>query len=239
MTPLSYHVYSVSGSSSQQCPGIPLKASCLILSILFLYKKLFEAAVIKVPINQYRTHMTFSHKIQAKTFYMAWHVIKYARYVTLMCQSKESNKRDLGRVVINISVHLVLIYTLAFSNVLLVLALSFMVHGTSYCKCSYALCQMRTFLLFRIWTHPLQMREYLLRYAGTDRNKQSHYICKFEFEYSEFFIIWRLISFGSCFHNVNIQKYVKNLSISLEKVLKYVETFCQSNWKYFVQNSSK
>ena len=35
----------------------------------------------------------------------------------LMCQTKESNKRAPGRVVIYISVHLVLIYTLAFSNV--------------------------------------------------------------------------------------------------------------------------
>ena len=42
-----------------------------------------------------------------------------------MCQGMESNRRAPGRVVI---VHLVLIYTLAFSNVLLVLALNFMVH---------------------------------------------------------------------------------------------------------------
>ena len=33
----------------------------------------------------------------------------------------------------------------------------------------------RTFILFTIWTHPLQMREYPLRYAGTDRIKKSHY----------------------------------------------------------------
>ena len=29
--------------------------------------------------------------------------------------------------------------------------------------------------LFKISTHPLLMREYLLRYAGTDRIKKSHY----------------------------------------------------------------
>ena len=69
----------------------------------------------------------------------------------------------------------ILIYTLAFSNVLLVLALNFMVHKSSCCKCSLAWCQVRTFLLFTIWTHPLQMREYPLRYAGTDRIKKSHY----------------------------------------------------------------
>ena len=56
----------------------------------------------------------------------------------MMCQTKESNKRAPGRVVINTSVHLVLISTLAFSNVLLVLALNFMVLRSSYCKCSLA-----------------------------------------------------------------------------------------------------
>ena len=92
-----------------------------------------------------------------------------------MCQIKESNKPAPGRVVVYIKVHIVLIYTLAFSNVLLVLALNFMVHKSSYSKCSLAWCQVRTFLLFTIWLHPLQMREYSLRYAGTDRIKKSHY----------------------------------------------------------------
>ena len=45
----------------------------------------------------------------------------------MMRQTKESNKRAHGRVVY-ISVHLVLISTLTFSNVLLVLALNFMAH---------------------------------------------------------------------------------------------------------------
>ena len=57
----------------------------------------------------------------------------------------------------------------------MVLALNFMVHKSSYCKCSLAWCQVRPFLLFTILTHPLQMRDYLLRYAGTDRIKKSHY----------------------------------------------------------------
>ena len=95
-----------------------------------------------------------------------------------MHQTKESNKRAPGRVVIYILVHLVLIYTLAFRNVLLALALNLIVHKSSYCKCSLAWCQARTFLLFTIWTHPLQMREYPLRYASTDKNKKSHYNSK-------------------------------------------------------------
>ena len=91
-----------------------------------------------------------------------------------MGQTKESNKRAPGLVVIYISVHLASIYTLTF-NVLLVLTLNLIVHKPSYCKCSLAWCQARTFLLFTIWTHPLQMREYPLQYASTDKNKKSHY----------------------------------------------------------------
>ena len=92
-----------------------------------------------------------------------------------MRQTKESNKHAPGRVVIYILVHLASIYTLTFSNVLLVLALNLIVHKSSYCKYSLAWCQVRTFLLFTIWTHPLQMREYPLQYASTDKNKKSHY----------------------------------------------------------------
>ena len=105
---------------------------------------------------------------------MAWHVILCSiAYIDV--PNKESNKHASGRVVIYISVHLVSIYTLTFSNVLLVLALNPIVHKSSYCKCSLAWCQARTFLLFTTWTHPLQMREYPLQYASTDKNKKSHY----------------------------------------------------------------
>ena len=48
-----------------------------------------------------------------------------------MCQTKESNKRAPGRVVVYMKVHLVLIYTLAVSNILLVLALNVMAHKSS------------------------------------------------------------------------------------------------------------
>ena len=91
------------------------------------------------------------------------------------------------------SVHLVLIYTLAFSNVLLVLALNYMVHKSSYCKCSLAWCQVRTFLLFTIWTHPLQKREYPLRYAGTDKNFKNRtitFICYLWIDYKDFFFFF-------------------------------------------------
>ena len=81
--------------------------------------------------------MTFSNKIQAKTF--TWpDMLFYARLLTVMRQTKESNKHAPGRVVIYLSVHLVSIYTLTFSNVLLALALNLIVHKSSYCKCSLA-----------------------------------------------------------------------------------------------------
>ena len=39
----------------------------------------------------------------------------------------------------------------------------------------YSMMSSETFLLFMIRTHPLQMKEYPLQYASTDRNKKSHY----------------------------------------------------------------
>ena len=42
MTPLSYHDYSVSGSSSQKCSGIPLKLVCLFSSVLVHKKKIVK-----------------------------------------------------------------------------------------------------------------------------------------------------------------------------------------------------
>ena len=63
MTPLSYHDYSVSGSSRQQCSGIPLKLLCLFLSILFHHKaNFFVKYQISIDL------LTFRNKIQAKTF---------------------------------------------------------------------------------------------------------------------------------------------------------------------------
>ena len=104
---------------------------------------------------------------------MAWHVILWS--IGYIDVPNNGIEQACSWASCDIHVHLVLIYTSAFSNVLLVLAFNFTVHESSYCKCSFAWCQVRTFLLFTIWTHPLQMREYLLRYAGTDRNKKSHY----------------------------------------------------------------
>ena len=63
------------------------------------------------------------------------------------------------------------VYFTEAATTLLVLALN----RSSYRKCSLEWCQVRTSLLFTIWTHPLLMREYPLQYAGTDRNKKSHY----------------------------------------------------------------
>ena len=74
ITPLSYHEYSVSESSSQQCIGIPLKLLCLFSSILVHHKNFSRQSLIKVP-NQYRTHDFFQWQDTSQNFYMAWHVI--------------------------------------------------------------------------------------------------------------------------------------------------------------------
>ena len=119
--------------------------------------------------------MTFSNKITSQNFHMAWHVILCSiAYIDAPNKGIEQTCSP-GRVVIYISVHLVLIYTLTFTDVLLVFALNLIVHKSNYCKYSLAWCQARTFLLFTIWTHPLQMKEYPLQYASTDKNKKSHY----------------------------------------------------------------
>ena len=71
MTPLSYHGYSVSGSSSQQSGGIHLKLFCLFSSILVHHKNFLRPLVIKVPINKELKTFSIkllSNKIQAKTF---------------------------------------------------------------------------------------------------------------------------------------------------------------------------
>ena len=65
ITPLSYQDYSISGSFSQQSSGIPLKLLCLFSSIILSITENFRGSRL---LNQYRTHMTFSHKIRAKTF---------------------------------------------------------------------------------------------------------------------------------------------------------------------------
>ena len=105
---------------------------------------------------------------------MAWHVILCSMAYIDAPNKGIEQACSWASCDIHIS-HLVSIYTSTFSNVLLVLALNLIMHKSSYCKCSLAWCQARTFLLFTIWTHPLQMREYPLHYASSDKNKKSHY----------------------------------------------------------------
>ena len=62
---------------------------------------------------------------------------------------------------------------------------------------------------------------------------------KFEFEYSEFSIIWRLNSFGSCFHVLIFSKYVKKLSISLEKSTEICWNILSTKLKIFCSEQLK
>ena len=50
MTPLSYHDYSVSGSSSQQYSGIPVELLCLFSSILVHHKNFFVKYLINIDL---------------------------------------------------------------------------------------------------------------------------------------------------------------------------------------------
>ena len=50
MTPLSYHDYSVSGSSTQQCSDIPLKLIGLFSSLLVPHKNFFVKYVISIDL---------------------------------------------------------------------------------------------------------------------------------------------------------------------------------------------
>ena len=105
---------------------------------------------------------------------MAWHVILCSIAYTDAPNKGIEQACSWASCDIHVSPFSINLY-LTFSNVLLVLALNLIVHKSSYCKCSLAWCQARTLLLITIWTHPLQMREYPLQYASTDKNKKSHY----------------------------------------------------------------
>ena len=114
--------------------------------------------------------------------------------------------------------HLVSIHTLTFSNILLVFALNLIVNKSSYCKCSLAWCQARTFLLFAIWTHPLKMREYPLQYASTDKNKKSHYNCD------------SLIGYTSCTAFTILTPYYLRLS-DWSEMMTWIQFRCQLSIK--------
>ena len=87
-----------------RCSGILLKLLCLFSSLLFHYKTFTRYSIIKY-LNNVKP-ITSRHKIQAKTF--TWpNTAFYARKVTFMRQTKESNKHAPGQVVIYIPVHLV------------------------------------------------------------------------------------------------------------------------------------
>ena len=104
------------------------KTSIFFHQFLFLIKTFQDSRLFKYLIN--KELMTFSDKIQAKTF--TWPDMSfYARQLTLMRQTNESNKRAPGRVVIYISVHSVSIYTLTF-NTRLALFYSLIIHCISF-----------------------------------------------------------------------------------------------------------
>ena len=105
-----------------QC-DIPLKLSCLFSSILVHYittfrdsrllKYLINKEIIWLSVTRYKPKLSHGLTCHFMIDSLHW-----------CAKTKELNKHAPGRVVIYISVHLVSIYTLTFSNVLLVLALN-------------------------------------------------------------------------------------------------------------------
>ena len=103
--------------------------------MLVRHKTFRESRLLKYLINE--ELITFSNKIQAKTF--TWPDMSF------LCSTANIDAPNKGieqacswsSCDIHIS-HLVSIYTLTFSNVLLVLVLNLMVHKSSYCKYSLA-----------------------------------------------------------------------------------------------------
>ena len=70
----------------------------------------------------------------------------------------------------------------SLSNVLMVLASNFMVHKSSYCKCSLVWCQARTFLLFAIlrgveWVHDLFLFPLVLGKMKLPHAKIGSFLC--------------------------------------------------------------
>ena len=88
--------------------------------------------------------------------------------LTLMCQTKESNKHAPGRVVIYSPFSIIYTKPLAMSH----WYLCWIVCCIEQVTLNAVWCQVRQYLLFMIWTHPLQMKEYVLQYASIDRNKK-------------------------------------------------------------------
>ena len=70
MTLLSYHDYSVSGSSNQQCSDIPLNLLCFLSSILVHHKNFFVKYLISIDL-----FYDFQKQDTSQNFHMAWHAI--------------------------------------------------------------------------------------------------------------------------------------------------------------------
>ena len=96
------------------------------------------AAILEMPqYVAYQKNVVYAFiKLSAKSH--SFNILRTMNGLSCPTKTKESNKHAPRQAVVYIKVHLVLIYTLAFSNVLLVLALNFMVHKSGYCKCSLA-----------------------------------------------------------------------------------------------------
>ena len=114
---------------------------------------------------------SFQPQSSSQNFHMAWHVILCSIGYIDVPNKGIKQGCSWASCDIHISPFTINLY---FNLQLCLIGtyIEFMVQKSSYCKCSLAWCQVRKFLLFTIWTHPLQIRDYPSWYAGTDRNKK-------------------------------------------------------------------
>ena len=83
-----------------------------------------------------------------------------------------------------------------------------------------SLCQVRPFLIFTLWTHPLQMREYPLQYAVTNRIKHTHFNYK-NVNLSERFFFLEIPQWKSLFDRLYRRGLIFFLPLALAISLPY------------------
>ena len=146
----------------------------LFVFINFVHYKSFPKAVSQL-LSTYSIKNSCDLQPQNtnQIFHMAWHVILCSiGYIDAPTQNK-GIEQACSRASCDIHINPFSINLHFCCNVLLVLALDFMVHKSSYCKCSLHVvwCQVKIFLSFMIMnTSPVPAQ-----YVGTDRILKSHY----------------------------------------------------------------
>ena len=108
---------------------------------------------------------------------MDWHVISCSIVYNDVPNKGIEQASLLGELLYTYQSFSINLY-LTFSNVLLVLALNLLVHKSSYCKCSLAWCQARTFFYLQSEHIPSKWKNTCSNMQVLTKIKQSHYSSK-------------------------------------------------------------